>query len=130
LIRIDYWISRHIDILILELGINDIMRGVNPQNTAQNLQAIINKVKAKNPKVKMALMGMQIPLFIRSPYTSQFNAIYPSLAQTNQILLLPFFLEGVAGQTHLNLADRLHPSAEGYKIIADKVWYIIQRLMM
>jgi acyl-CoA thioesterase I len=127
--RIDYWISRPIDIFILELGINDIMRGVHPQSISQNLQAIIDKVKAKNPKVKMALMGMQIPLFIHSPYTSQFNAIYSSLAQANQMLLMPFFLEGVAGQAHLNLADRLHPSAEGYKIIADKVWLIIQRLI-
>jgi acyl-CoA thioesterase-1 len=105
------------------------MRGVHPQNTLKNLQAIIDKVRVKYPGVKMALMGMQIPLFIHSPFTVQFNSIYPSLANANQMLLVPFFLEGVAGQAHLNLPDRLHPSAEGYKIIADKVWYVIQKLI-
>ncbi|TWI98812.1 acyl-CoA thioesterase-1 [Mucilaginibacter frigoritolerans] len=128
--RIDYWLSRPIDVFILELGINDIMRGVHPQNTSKNLQAVIDKVRAKNPEVKMALMGMQIPLFIHSPFTAQFNSMYPSLANANQMLLVPFFLQGVAGQAHLNLADRLHPSAEGYKIIADKVWSVIQRLIV
>jgi acyl-CoA thioesterase-1 len=128
--RIDYWLSRPISVFVLELGINDTIRGISPQTTLKNLQAIIDKVKTKNPEVKMALMGMQIPAFIPSSVAAQFNAIYPALAGTNKMALVPFFLDGVAGKPHLNLSDRLHPSAEGYKIIAGKVWPVIKKLLV
>jgi acyl-CoA thioesterase-1 len=128
--RINYWISQPVDVFVLELGINDIIRRVPPQTTQHNLQVIINKVKAKYPQVKMALMGMQLPGFVPSPFALQLNAIYPALANANQIALVRFFLEGVAGKAHLNLPDGLHPNAEGYKIIADKVWPAIQPLLI
>jgi acyl-CoA thioesterase-1 len=125
--RIDYWLSQPVSVFILELGINDIIRGISPQVTLGNLQAIINKVKAKNTEVKIVIMGMQIPAFLHSPFTEQFNAIYPAVAKTNNAALVPFFLEGVAGKHSLNLPDRLHPSAEGYKVIAEKVWPVIAK---
>ena len=128
--RIDYWLSRPISVFVLELGINDIIRGISPQTTLKNLQSIIDKVKAKYPGVKMALMGMQIPPFIHSPAAKQFSDIFPQLANNNQMALVPFFLDGVAGKAHLNLPDRLHPSADGYRIIADKVWPVIQQLLI
>ncbi len=128
--RISYWISQPVDVFVLELGINDIIRRVPPQTTQRNLQAIIDKVKVKYPHVKMALMGMQLPGIIPSPFASQFNAIYPALTNANQMALVRFFLEGVAGKAHLNLPDGLHPNAEGYKIIADNVWPVIQKLLI
>jgi acyl-CoA thioesterase-1 len=128
--RINYWISQSIDVFVLELGINDIIRRIPPQNTQRNLQGIIDKVKAKYPHVKMALMGMQLPGIIPSPFASQFNGIYPTLANANQMVLVRFFLEGVAGKAHLNLPDGLHPNAEGYKVIADKVWPAIRGLLV
>jgi acyl-CoA thioesterase-1 len=127
--RIDYWISRPIDIFVLELGVNDIIRGISPQVTQKNLQAIINKVKTKYPQIKLALMGMRLPPFLHSPVASQFNAIYPTLATANQMELLPFYLEGVAGISHLNLRDKMHPSAEGYKVVANNVWPVIEKLI-
>ena len=127
--RIDYWLSRPIGVFVLELGINDVLRGIAPQTTMRNLQAIIDKVKLKYPQVKMALMGMQIPLFIKSPVAQQFNALYTTLAAANQMAFVPFFLEGVAGKANLNLPDHLHPSAAGYKIIADNVWPAIHKLL-
>ena len=127
--RIDYWISQSIDIFVLELGINDIIRGISPHAILTNLQSIIDRVKTKHPQVNIVLMGMHIPAFIPSTFAVQFNAIYPKLAETNKLAFVPFFLDGVAGKAHYNLPDHLHPNAEGYKVIADRVWPVIQKLL-
>jgi acyl-CoA thioesterase-1 len=129
LFRLEYWIDRPVHIFVLELGINDIIRGVSPQTTYKNLQAIIDKVKLKYPDVKLALMGMEIPIFIPSPFAVEFRAIFRKLADANQMAFVPFYLAGVAGKAHLNLPDMLHPSAEGYKIMADNVWPVLRRLL-
>lgn len=127
--RLDYWLSKPVDVFILELGINDAIRHVAPLTIQHNLQTIINKIRTKYPEVKIALMGMQLPGFIPGSHVAEFRNIFTTLASTNDIALVPFFLEGVAGQRHLNLRDGLHPSAEGYKIIADKVWPLIKGLL-
>jgi len=126
--RIDYWTSKPVDVFVLELGINDIIRGISPQTTGANLQLLINLVKQKYPGVKMALMGMRVPPFMPIPFAAQFVDIYPKLATKNQMTFVPFFLEGVAGIANLNLPDKLHPSAAGYKVIADRVWPVIKPL--
>jgi acyl-CoA thioesterase-1 len=128
--RVDYWLSSPITVFVLELGINDVIRGIPPTSTSKNLQAIIDKVKAKYPQVKIALMGMEVSAFVPAPFSIQFREIFHRLAATNQIAFVPFLLEGVAGKQHLNLPDRLHPSAEGYRIIADKVWPVIEKLLI
>jgi acyl-CoA thioesterase-1 len=130
LTRIDYWLSQPVTVFVLELGINDIIRSVVPVVTEKNLQAIIDKVTAKYPQVKLALMGMQIPAFIHSPVAAQFKAIFTNLAAANKMALVPFFLEGVAGKAHLNLPDKLHPNSEGYKVIANNVWPVIEKLLL
>lgn len=127
--RIDYWLNQPVDIFILELGANDILRGIPPQSTERNLQAIINKVKMKYPNVKMALMGMELPDIIPVQIISDFSAIFKRVADANQMGFVPFFLKGVAGKMQLNLPDRIHPTAEGYKIIADTVWPVIKALL-
>jgi acyl-CoA thioesterase I len=127
--RIDYWLNQPVDVFILELGANDILRGILPQTTAKNLQAIIDKVKARYPAAKMALMGMELPSIIPFQLVSDFSAVFRRIAQNNQMAFVPFFLKGVAGQLHLNLPDRVHPTAEGYKIIANAVWPVIKPLL-
>jgi acyl-CoA thioesterase-1 len=126
---LDYWLSRPVDIFVLELGINDAIRGVAPSVTKQNLQQIINRVKAKHPQVKIALMGMQLPKFLAGSKAEAFSDIFAEIAGENHLPFVPFYLEGVAGKRHLNLQDGLHPSAEGYKIIADNVWPLIKSLL-
>lgn len=128
--RIDYWLSKPISVFILELGINDIIRGVSPQVTLRNLQAIIDKVKLKYPDAKLVVMGMQIPANIPSPYTIPFRDIYTQLSKNNDVVFVPFFLDGVAGKANLNLPDRLHPSAAGYQVIAERLWPIIKELLI
>lgn len=127
--RLGYWIERPIDVFILELGINDIMGGIPPSVTQQNLQTIIDRVKAKYPNVKLALMGMQLPQFIPGNFAAEFRGIFKKLADHNHMAFVPFFLDGVAGMRHLNLRDGLHPSAAGYRVIADKVWPVLRELV-
>jgi acyl-CoA thioesterase-1 len=132
LARLDYWLHRKVDVLVLELGINDIIRGVPLQTTSQNLQAIIDRVKNKYPNARMALMGMEIPDFIPGTpptFSEAFRSVFRKLADTNNMIFVPFFLEGVAGKKDLNLGDGLHPSAAGYRIIANKVWPAIRSLL-
>ena len=127
--RLDYWTSNGVDVFVLELGINDIIRGISPQVIMKNMQLIIERVKTKYPQVKIALMGMHIPAFIPSTFAMPFNSIYTKLAESYQLAYVPFFLDGVAGKVQFNLPDHLHPNAEGYKIIAEKVWPVIKTLL-
>lgn len=129
LTRIEYWMNRPLDIFVLELGVNDMIRRIPPAQTARNLEAIILKVKQKYPNIKMAMMGMEIPPFIQGAPIEEFRLIFRRLAKKYEMAFVPFYLEGVAGKKHLNLPDGLHPSAEGYKIIADKVWSAIRTLL-
>ncbi|AMR31936.1 arylesterase [Mucilaginibacter sp. PAMC 26640] len=128
--RIDHWLTRQVDVFFLELGINDIRRGVAPGTIELNLQAIINKVKAKYPDARLVLLGMEIPAFLGGQIAIEFSAIYRKLAEANHMALVPFLLEGVAGKKHLNLWDRVHPSAAGYKIVADLVWPVLKSVLI
>lgn len=128
--RLDYWLSQPIDVFVLELGINDLMRGITPQITARNLQAIITKVKTKYPQAKVVLISMEVPVLLQSGFADQFLAIYRQLATANQTAFVPHFLKGVAGVRNLNLPDRLHPTAEGYRIIADNVWEVLRGVLV
>lgn len=127
--RLDRWLDQPVDLFVLELGINDFLRQISPVNTYLNLQAIIERVMAEHPNVKLALMGMQLPAFIPGAAAEKFRSIYKKLAEKYNMTLVPFFLDGVAGKEHLNLGDGLHPSSEGYKIIADKVWPVLKPLL-
>lgn len=128
--RLDYWLNRPMDIFILELGINDIRRRISPAKIYQNLDAIVNKVKTKYPDIQLALMGMQIPAIIPGLPVDSFNSIFKKLADTHLMAFVSFYLDGVAGQKHLNIRDGLHPSAEGYKVIAEKIWPVIKPLLV
>lgn len=127
--RIDEVLTEPIDIFVLELGVNDGLRGLPLDQMKSNLQAIINKVKAKNPDIDLVIAGMQIPIQFQNDYIQQFIQIFPSLAKENDAYLIPFFLENVAGVKSLNLPDGLHPNKEGYRIIADNVLKILLPLL-
>ncbi|MEP2671417.1 MAG: arylesterase [Cyclobacteriaceae bacterium] len=127
--RIDWILRQPIDIFVLELGANDGLRGLPLDQTRSNLQAIIDKVKAKNPDVKIVLAGMMVPPNLGKEYTTEFKNIYPNLAKTNKAVLIPFLLEGVAGDGNLNIADGIHPNVEGHKIVANTVLKRIEPLL-
>lgn len=129
LTRIDLLLKQPVDIFILELGANDILRGIPPQITANNLQGIINKVKSTYPEAKLVLLGMELPAWIPGNFAATFSAVFSKIATANQMAFVPFLLDGVAGMAHLNLRDGVHPTAAGYKIIAEKVWPTIKSLL-
>lgn len=127
--RIDWVLKQPVDIFVLELGANDGLRGLPLDQTRKNLQAIINKVKAKNPNVKLVIAGMMVPPNMGNAYTNEFQKIFPELAKKNTATLIPFLLQDVAGKEKLNQADGIHPTAEGHKIVATNVYNVVSKLL-
>jgi acyl-CoA thioesterase-1 len=129
LTRIDWILRQPVDILVLELGANDGLRGLPLDQTNKNLQGIIDKVKTKYPQCQLVLAGMMVPPNLGKAYTDQFKNIYPNLAKKNKAVLVPFLLEGVAGDEKLNLPDGIHPNVEGHQIVANNLVKILEPLL-
>ena len=128
--RIDWLLRRPIDILVLELGGNDGLRGLPVEAARRNLQGIIDRTRAKNPQVRVVVAGMRMPPNFGPEYTSSFEDMFPALVQANPgAVLIPFLLEGVGGNPAYNQADGIHPTAEGDKIVADLVWKALEPLV-
>jgi acyl-CoA thioesterase I len=127
--RINWVLKQPVDIFILELGANDGLRGLPLQQTRNNLQAIIDKVKEKNPQVKLIIAGMKVPPNMGAEYSQAFERVFTELAKSNKAVFLPFLLEGVAGNPKLNLPDGIHPNVEGHKIVAKNVWQVLEPMM-
>jgi len=124
--RLPAHLKHRIDILVLELGINDALRGLPVDQIENNLQRIIDKVKARNPNVRVLIAGMQLPNYAADDYVSAFGKMFAELAAKNGAALVPYLLEGVAGDPLLNLADGIHPNAAGQKILAENVWRVLK----
>lgn len=127
--RIDWILKQPVDVFVLELGANDGLRGIPVSQTRQSLQSIIDKVKAKNPGVRLVLAGMQIPPNMGITYTTEFRDIYPDLATKNNMTLIPFLLEGVGGEAKFNQQDGIHPTADGHRIVAENIWRVLRPLL-
>jgi acyl-CoA thioesterase-1 len=127
--RLDWLLRNPVSVLVLELGGNDGLRGLPPEVTQKNLQAIIDQTKAKYPNVKLVIAGMMVPPNMGRDYGKRFNGIFPELAKRNGAVLIPFVLEGVAGLPDLNLADGIHPTAKGHQIVAANVWKVLEPLL-
>lgn len=127
--RID-WVLRTIpDIFFLELGANDGLRGLPLDETSKNLQAIIDAVKKENPNVKIVIAGMMVPPNLGVDYSKDFQQVFSVIADENNATLIPFVLDGVAGDPELNLSDGIHPTPEGHQIVAENVWKYLKPLL-
>ena len=124
--RLPPHLKRKIDIFILELGINDAFRGVPVGQIQNNLQQIIDRVKARNPDVRVVIAGIQLPNYGADDYVSAFGKMFGDLATKNGAALVPYLLDGVAGDPSLNLLDGIHPNAAGQKILAENVWRVLE----
>lgn len=120
---------KKIDFFILELGINDAFRGVDLEQVRDNLQAIIAQTRSRHPEAKIIVAGMQLPGYSSEDYVSAFGAMFASVAEKNGTALIPFFLEGVAGNPALNQWDRVHPNAAGQRVLAENVWRVLEPLV-
>ncbi|PYI98783.1 MAG: arylesterase [Verrucomicrobia bacterium] len=124
--RLPPHLKRKIDIFILELGINDAFRGLPVDQIQNNLQQIIDKVKARNPNVRVVIAAMQLPNYAADDYVSAFGKMFGDLASRNNAALVPYLLQGVAGDPSLNLPDGIHPNAAGQEILAENVWRVLE----
>jgi len=127
--RLGWILKNKVDIFILELGANDGLRGIPIEETKRNLQSIIDTIQLKIPDAKIILAGMQIPPNLGENYTREFKAIFPALAEVNSVHLIPFLLQGVAGETELNQEDGIHPTSEGTKLVLDNLWIVLRSLL-
>lgn len=128
--RIDWLLKKPVDIFVLELGANDGLRGIDPESTYRNLKTIIEKVRAKNPEVEIVLAGMQLPPSMGQQYTREFGEVFTRLQKDENVILIPFLLEGVGGNPELNQNDGIHPTEEGQKILAENVWDALEEIVM
>lgn len=127
LARLDWTLSENPDGLILELGSNDALRGLSPDLTAANLEAIVAACRARG--IPVLLVGMLAPPNLGPEYEAAFNGMYPALAKRFNLVLYPFFLDGVAAEPTLNQADGMHPTAAGVEIIAERLTPYVEQLI-
>jgi acyl-CoA thioesterase-1 len=125
------WIlpRRRVDVLVLELGANDGLRGQSVDSMQANLQTIIDRTRAADPGVAIVIAGMEAPPNMGSRYTARFRAVFPRLARSNHAALIPFLLEGVAAVADLNQPDGIHPTVAGHRILADNVWRALEPVL-
>ena len=127
--RVDWLLKRRVDVLIVELGGNDGLRGIPVGSTLTNLSSIIEHTRQKYPSTRFVVAGMQMPPNLGEDYNTAFQAMFPAVAKATRAELIPFLLEGVGGRPELNQPDGIHPTAEGHKIVADNVWRILRPLL-
>jgi acyl-CoA thioesterase-1 len=127
--RLDWLLRQPVDVLVIETGANDGLRGQDTEATRTEIQAMIDRARQARPEPRLILIGMQAPPNLGREYTERFRAIYPALARANDIALVPFLLDGVAGVPRLNQADGIHPTAEGQRKLADNVWPQLRPLL-
>ena len=120
--RIDWVLRTPADLVVVEGGANDALRGLSPDAARANLEQVIATIRQKQPRAKIVLVQMEAPPNYGTTYTRNFRAIYADVARKENVPLLPFLLGGVAGISRLNQADGVHPNLAGERIVADNLW--------
>ena len=120
--RVDWLLRDRADVVVIETGANDGLRGLEPDTTAANIVGIVAKVRAANPRVRILLAQMEAPPNLGQSYTRRFHDLFLTVAADHAVTLIPFLLEGVAGVPSLNQPDRIHPTEVGARIAARNVW--------
>jgi acyl-CoA thioesterase-1 len=123
--RLDWVLRAPLDVLVLELGANDGLRGQDPFALEDNLTEIVRRTRTRYPGVRVVLAGMEAPPNLGPLYTSAFRSIFSAVAEQEGAALVPFLLEGVAGVPALNQSDLIHPTAEGHVVLAENVWEVL-----
>lgn len=127
LARLGWLLEGRPDLVIIELGANDALRGLDPELTRANLEAIL--LRLKETGIQPLLAGMRAPRNLGRNYYTKFDAIYPELARHHAVPLYPFFLDGVAGRQELNLGDGIHPNAAGVAVIVEKILPLVEQFL-
>jgi acyl-CoA thioesterase-1 len=127
--RIDWVLRTPADLVVVEGGANDALRGLSPDAARANLEQVIAAIRQKQPRAKIALVQMEAPPNYGATYTRSFRAIFADVARKENVPLLPFLLGGVAGVSRLNQADGVHPNLAGERIVADNLWKALKPIV-
>jgi acyl-CoA thioesterase I len=128
--RVKTWLIRQpFDVLVVETGANDMLNGADVDTMRANLQSIIDTVRAARPQARVVLVGMLGAPNLGARYVERFNAVFPEMARENRLTFIPFLLEGVAGDSALNLADGIHPNERGHRVVAAHVWRTLEPIL-
>jgi acyl-CoA thioesterase-1 len=126
--RLAWSVPDDTDAVIVELGANDALRGLDPTITEKALTTILDRLAARH--IPVLLAGMQAPRNLGADYTAKFDAIYPALVANHPVVFYPFFLEGVAADPHLNQGDGMHPTAAGVDVIVQRILPKVEELIV
>lgn len=127
--RIDWVLNSPYDVIVVELGGNDGLRGIPVESTRSNLVQIVETIRAKDADAAIVIAGMRLPPSLGRDYVSSFESIFEEVADTFGLTLIPFILDGVAGDPSLNQLDGIHPTAAGHEIIGERVWEQLEELL-
>jgi acyl-CoA thioesterase-1 len=127
--RVDWLLRQPFDVLVLETGANDMLRGFDLDSTEANIRGIVRRVRALHPDVPIVLAGMLAPPNLGADYARRFGEIYPRVAEEEKLVLIPFLLQGVAGVPSLNQGDGIHPNRQGARIVAENVWKVLEPVL-
>jgi acyl-CoA thioesterase-1 len=125
--RLDWSVPEGTEAVIVELGANDALRGIDPKLTEHAIDSILTKLAARH--ISVLLAGMKAPRNMGADYVKAFDAVYPALASNHAVVFYPFFLDGVATDTKLNQADGLHPTAAGVDVIVARILPQVEKLI-
>lgn len=126
--RVEWMLRARPDVVIVALGANDGLRGLSVDALRDNLEAIVTRLRASGARVLLA--GMRVPPNYGDDYARAFAAVFPAVARRTGVPLAPFLLDGVAGDTRLNQPDGIHPTAEGQRVVADRLWPHLRPLLV
>ncbi len=129
LARLDWVLASRPAILVVETGANDGLRGVDPDSTYANIEAIVRRARSAAPGLRVVLAGMAVPTNLGARYEARFRAIFADVAAREHVALIPFLLQGVGGVDSLNQADGIHPTAAGQRIVAENVWRVLRPMV-
>lgn len=127
--RVDWLLRQPFDLVVIETGANDGLRGVPIETMQSNIQQVISRIRDARPNARIVLIQMEAPPNLGTGYTQRFRRVFPQVAKETGVILLPFLLEDVAGRRELNQADGIHPNYEGERIVARNVWKGLRPLL-
>ena len=127
--RMDWLLRQPFEVVVIETGANDGLRGIPVEAMEGNIQQIIDAVRRARPAAQIVLVQMEAPPNLGGTYTRRYREVFPQLAKRNGVLLMPFLLEGVAGIRSLNQADGIHPNEAGSRIVAENVWKALRPVL-
>ena len=127
--RLDWALREPLDVLVVELGANDGLRGQDPVAPEANLTQIVRRARVRYPDITVVLAGMEAPRNLGPLFTQAFREVFPRVARAEGTELIPFLLDGVAGMPELNQSDRIHPTVEGHRIVASVAWRVLEDVL-